>query len=129
MKLAHKILIGVFATIGVVSTGQMIATPAFALPVQEKEDKEAPKAMTVPAAKITPVQAMKAAEAKSGGKAKMAMFEFDEGHWVYGVIIVKNHKLMEVELDPITGKVGDMESVTPEGEGKEFQQELAKLIK
>jgi hypothetical protein len=85
--------------------------------------------MTAPTAKVTPVQAMKAAEAKVGGKAAMAMFEFDEGHWIYGVIVAKNHKLMEVDVDPMTGKAGDTENVTPEDEGKEFQQALAKLIK
>ena len=128
MKQSLKILIGAFAVIGVASTGAMLATPAFAQG-QEKEGQEKSAPMTAPAAKVTPVQAMKAAEAKVGGKAAMAMFEFDEGHWIYGVIVAKNHKLMEVDVDPITGKAGDSEDVTPEDEGKEFQQELAKLIK
>lgn len=128
MKQSLKILIGAFAIIGVASTGAMLATPAFA----QDQEKEAPAkkvAMTTPHAKVTPVQAMSIAEGKTGGKAARATFEFDEGHWVYGVLIVKNHKLMEVELDPMTGKVGDTEVVTPEDEGKETQQELAALIK
>jgi len=128
MKQSLKILIGAFAAIGVASTGAMLSTLAFAQ-AQEKEEQEKSGPMTAPAAKVTPVQAMKAAEAKVGGKAAMAMFEFDEGHWIYGVIVAKNHKLMEVDVDPMTGKAGDTESVTPEDEGKEFQQALAKLIK
>lgn len=85
--------------------------------------------MPAPHVKVTPVQAMSIAERKTGGKAARATFEFDEGHWVYGVLVAKNHKLMEVELDPMTGKIGDTEAVTPEGEAKETQQELSQLIR
>ena len=128
MKQSIKILSGVFAAIGVASTGVMLATPAFA----QDQEKAAPAkhhAMTTPHAQVTPVQAMAIAEGKTGGKAARVTFEFDEGHWVYGVLIIKNHKLMEVELDPMTGKVGDTEAVTPEDEAKEAHQELAALIK
>lgn len=123
MKQSLKILIGAFAAIGVVSTGAMLSTAAFA------QSQEKTAAMVEAKAKVTPVQAMKAAEGKVGGKAAMAIFEFDEGHWIYGVVVVKDKKLMEVDVDPMTGKAGDSEAVTPEDEGKEFQQELAKLIK
>jgi uncharacterized membrane protein YkoI len=128
MKPAHKILIGAFAAIGVASTLAMIATPAFA---QEREDEshEKSSARSAPTVKVTPVQAMSAAERKTGGKAAMANFEFDEGHWIYAVIVAKNHKLMEVEVNSETGKVDDSEDATPEGEAKEFQQELTRLIK
>jgi len=126
MKTAHKILIGAFAAIGVVSTGTMMATPAFA---QDKEAQEKSGPMTAPVAKVSPVEAMKAAEAKVGGKATMVLFEFDEGHWIYGVVVVKNHKLMEVDVDPLTGKAGDHEDVTPADEAKEFQDALIKMTK
>lgn len=128
MKQSLSLLIGTFALIGVAATGAMLATPAFA----QDQEKEAPAKsgpMTAPHAKLTPVQAMSIAVAKSGGKATRATFEFDEGHWVYGVLVVKDHKLFEVELDPVTGKVGDTESVTPEDEAKETQQELSAMIK
>ncbi|MBS1723463.1 MAG: PepSY domain-containing protein [Armatimonadetes bacterium] len=123
MKLSLKMLIGTFAVIGVVSTGAIVATPVLA------QSQETDVATAEAKAKVTPVQAMKAAEGKVGGKAAMAIFEFDEGHWIYGVVVVKDKKLMEVDVDPITGKAGDSEAVNPEDEGKEFQQELAKLIK
>ncbi len=128
MKHSLKILIGAFAAIGVVSTGTMLATPAFAQG-QDKESHEKAGPMTAPVAKVTPVQAMKAAEGKVGGKAAMAIFEFDEGHWIYGVVIMKNHKLMEVDVDPMTGKTGDSEDVTPADEAKEFQDGLTKMLK
>lgn len=128
MKQSQKILIGAFAVIGVVSTGTMLTTSAFAQ-VQDQESQEKSGPMTAPAAKVTPVQAMKAAEGKVGGKASMAIFEFDEGHWIYGVVVVKNHKLMEVDVDPITGKAGDSEDVTPADEAKEFEDGLTKLLK
>ena len=82
------------------------------------------KKMPAPAGKITPWQAIKIATDKVPGKALNANFEFDEGHWIYGVMIVADHKLKEVEIDPMTGKVGDVEDITPEGEGKEITQEL-----
>jgi uncharacterized membrane protein YkoI len=82
-----------------------------------------------PSAKISPVQAMQTAEAKTGGKAKLATFEYDDGHWIYGVIIVKNHNLMEVEVNSNTGKVMETENVTPDGEAKEMKADLTKLAK
>lgn len=82
-----------------------------------------------PTVKITPDQAMKAAEAKTGGKAGMALFEFDEGHWVYGVIVVKNHKLVEVDVDPLTGKAGATEDAKPADEAKELKDALEKMTK
>ena len=78
---------------------------------------------------MTPVQAMAAAESKYGGKAKMALFEFDEGHWVYGVVVLKDKKLLEVDVDPVTGKAGDSESVTPDDEAKEFKEQLTAILK
>ena len=112
MKQSIKILIGAFATIGVVAVGAISRG-----------------GVSEPIAKITPVQAMKAAEAKTGGKATLAIFEFDEGHWIYGVVVVKNHKLTEVDVDPVTGKAGATEAVTPDDEAKEMKDALAKMTK
>lgn len=128
MKQSLKILIGAFAAIGVISTGAMLSSSALA---QEggKETQVKSGSMTAPIAKVTPVQAMKAAEGKVGGKATMVLFEFDEGQWTYGVVVVKNHKLMEVDVDPMTGKAGATEDVTPDDEAKEFKDALAKMIK
>ncbi len=128
MKLSSKALLSLGTASAILFGIVLISGTALG---QEREDSNEGKhhSMTVPVAELTPVQAMKIAGTKAGGKAVMATFEFDEGHWVYGVLVVKNHKLMEVELDPITGKVGDTESVDPAGEAKEFKHELEKLAK
>jgi hypothetical protein len=114
MKASFNILTGAFALVGVAATISSLATTALA----HGQGKEA---------MISPVKAMSIAAAKTGGKAAMAIYEFDDGHWIYGVTVVKNHKLLEVEMDPATGKIGETESVTPAGEAKEMQSELSTL--
>jgi len=96
---------------------------------QEKDEDEKPAAQKAPRAKIGPVDAIRIAQGKVAGRAVQANFEFDEGHWVYGVMIAHDHKLSEVEIDPMTGKVGDVEAVTPDGEAKEVKAELSAAIK
>lgn len=81
-----------------------------------------------PTGKITPWQAIKIANGKVPGRVLNANFELDEGKWVYGVMIVADGKIQEVEIDPTSGKIGDVEAVTPEGEAKEIQDELTKAI-
>lgn len=83
---------------------------------------------TLPAGKITPWAAMKIAVAKVPGKALNAMFEFDEGHRVYGVMVLTGKQIKEVEIDPMTGKVGDVENVNPAGEAREVESELKAAI-
>ena len=146
MNTKLKSVIALFAVIGIVSTGAVLSNKAFAQSQtnevgqekQEKEDQEKGEAaegmeqdgpMTPPSAKFSPVQAMKAAEGKVGGKAVMVIFEFDAGKWNYGVIVAKNHKLTEVDVDPKTGKAGASEAVTPEDEAVEFKDALTKLSK
>jgi hypothetical protein len=85
-------------------------------------------AMPEPKCKVTPVEAIKIAKGKVSGRALNANFEFDEGKWVYGVMIVTGKTIKEVEIDPMTGKVGDVETVTPEDEAKEIKDELTKAI-
>ena len=122
-------LTAAFAVVGVFSTVNMLATRAYG---QEKDEASAPQAkgdIHHYGAKITPWAAMKTAAEKTGGMPFQALYEFDEGHWVYGVVIVKDHKLMEVEIDPQTGKVGDTEAIDPAGEAKEVQQELTAATK
>ncbi len=85
---------------------------------------------TTPSVKISPVEAMRAATSKlGGGTAFQANFEFDEGHWSYGVMVAKGHKISEVEVDPMSGKVLDSESVDPAGEASEMKADLAKIAK
>lgn len=128
MKPQLNIIVGAFAAIGVVSTGAMLSSAAFAQG-HDKEGSEQLGPMTAPVCKVTPVQAMVAAQGKVGGKAVMAIFEFDEGKWVYGVVVTKGRKLFEVDVDPLSGKAGDFEAVSPADEGKEFQESLKKLVK
>jgi len=81
-----------------------------------------------PVAKISPIQAMAIAQKKvKGGTPFLANFEFDEGHWVYGVMLVKGHKISEVEVDPISGKALDVEAVTAADEAKEIGELLRKV--
>ena len=68
---------------------------------------------------------MQIAAKASGGTPFQAVYEFDDGQWIYGVVVVKNHKLMEVELDPTSGKIGETENVSPEDEAKELRSALA----
>lgn len=124
-----KIVTAAFAAIGVVSTASFFASPAFAQEKGGKGEQQSHGKATAPVAKVTPVQAMKAAEGKYGGQAKMALFEFDEGHWVYGVVVLKDKKLIEVDVDPVTGKAGDSEAVTPDDEAKEFKEQLTAILK
>jgi len=109
--------VAALAGLGAVATFVAMSTSVFA------QKQPAP-----PASVISPVRAMQIATAKAGGHALSATFEFDEGHWVYGVIVVSGPTLQEVELDPATGKVGDVEKITPEGEAKEMAGELNKAI-
>lgn len=118
MRSKTQVLVGMVAAIGAVN---------LLITISQRAEAQAPKVK--PAASITPVQAMQAAEAKFGGKAGMAVFEFDEGHWVYGVVVAKNHKLLEVDVDPVTGKVGDSEAASPADEAKELKEALTRMAK
>lgn len=79
-----------------------------------------------PKCKVSPVEAIRLAKGKVPGRPLNANFEFDEGKWVYGVMIVSGKTIKEVTIDPMTGKVGDVETVTPEDEAKEIKDELTK---
>ncbi len=75
--------------------------------------------------RIAPWDAMKAATQKlGGGKAHQATYVVENGKPIYDVIVIKDKKLTEVEVDAITGKAGSVEQVTPEEEGQEFTEEL-----
>jgi len=84
---------------------------------------------TAPTGKVTPWAAMATAAARSGGKPFQATFEFEDGRWQYGVMVLKAGKIFEVEINATTGAVGDIEGVTPGGEAKEFKTELERMIK
>ena len=72
---------------------------------------------------------MKAATDKvPGSKAFSATYARESNKWLYDVIVIKGKTINEVEVDAATGKVGDTEAGTPEGEGKAMTADLAKAI-
>ena len=88
-----------------------------------------PAVQGAPIVKVGPWDAMKAAEAKvPGSKAYNATYAQEGGKWLYDVIVIKGKTITEVEVDAATGKVGDTEAATPEGEGKELTAGLNKAI-
>lgn len=62
-------------------------------------------AIGVESAKIDLTQAVAAAEQHAGGKASRAEFEKSKGPWVFDVEVVNGKKVMDVKVDPATGKV------------------------
>jgi uncharacterized membrane protein YkoI len=57
------------------------------------------------AAKIDLTQAIASAEQHVGGKAAKAEYERDKGQWVFDVEVVKGQVVMDVKVDPASGKV------------------------
>jgi uncharacterized membrane protein YkoI len=62
-------------------------------------------ALAVSTAKIDLTQAIAAAEQHVGGKAAKAEYERDKGQWVFDVEVVKGQTVMDVKVDPASGKV------------------------
>ena len=63
------------------------------------------EATAVAAAKTTLNQAVNAAEQHVGGRASRAEYERHNAQWVYDVEVAKDAKVMDVKVDPATGKV------------------------
>ena len=120
------------ALVGALALTFVASRPAFAQEKEsdEKAEKTAAKAWppTPPMAKVTPIQAIAVAKKKlGGGTAFQANFEFDEGRWIYGVMLVKGHTISEVEVDPMSGKALDTEKVGAADEAKETTDMLKKV--
>ena len=62
-------------------------------------------ALAVTHAKIGMTQAVANAEQHVGGKASHVEYEQHKGQWVYGVEVVKDQKVMDVTVDPMSGKI------------------------
>ncbi|TKB24279.1 peptidase M4 [Desulfopila sp. IMCC35006] len=62
-------------------------------------------ALEVPATRITLSQAVTTAEQHVPGKASRAELEKHDGQWVFDVEVVKESKVMDVKVDPASGKV------------------------
>jgi uncharacterized membrane protein YkoI len=81
-----------------------------------------------PSGKVPPWDAMKTAAAKVHGRAINANFEFEDGHWQYGVMVLTGKSIKEVEVNAMTGAAGDVENVDPAKEAREVEQELNAAI-
>lgn len=68
----------------------------------QSEDNDA---LAISGAKIGLSQAVTAAEQHVGGKAAKAEYERHKGQWVIDVEVVKDKKVMDVSVDPLTGKI------------------------
>ena len=62
-------------------------------------------ALAIASAKISLTQAVTAAEQHVGGRASKAEYERHEGQWVFDIEVVKDKKVMDVKVDPTSGKV------------------------
>ncbi len=62
-------------------------------------------ALAIAGAKIDLSQAVTAAERYVGGKAARAEYERHKGQWVFEIEVVKDKQVMDVKVDPISGKV------------------------
>lgn len=62
-------------------------------------------ALSIMRAKIGMTQAVAAAEEHAGGKAARAEFERHNGQWVFDVEVVKGNQVMDVKVDPTTGRI------------------------
>lgn len=77
-------------------------------------------ALAVTTAKIGMTQAVTAAEQHVGGKASRAEYERHKGQWVFDVEVVKDKKVMDVKIDPTSGKVVAMtEDKTDHDDGRD----------
>ena len=79
-----------------------------------------------PTGKVTPWAAMKIANATLKGKPLTATYASEGNKWLYDVLVTKDGKLYEVEVDATTGKAAPAETVTVEEEAKEMTDDLNK---
>lgn len=80
--------------------------------------------LPLPRCKLSPIEAITAATRKVPGRALQSNFEMGREKWFYGVIVLTGKKLHEVHVDPLTGKVGKVEEVTPASIGNELQEKF-----
>ncbi|BAN34707.1 propeptide PepSY and peptidase M4 [Sulfuricella denitrificans skB26] len=62
-------------------------------------------ALAIETAKISLTQAVTVAEQQIGGKASRAEYEKHKGQWIFDVEVVNGKKVMDVKVDPMSGKV------------------------
>jgi uncharacterized membrane protein YkoI len=74
---------------------------AYAANVRENDND----ALAIQTAKISLAQAVSAAEQQVAGKASRAELEKYKDQWVFDVEVVNGMKVMDVKVDPASGKV------------------------
>ena len=62
-------------------------------------------ALAIETARINMTQAVTTAEQHVGGKAARAEYEKHKGQWVFDVEVVKGKTVMDVKVDPTSGKI------------------------
>ena len=114
-KQHHKILTALFTAVIIAGSAANMAQAS------ESKEKEAKEVALFSQAKISLIDAIKAAEKKTGGKAIEAELDEDSNTIQFEIEILKNGKTHEVIVDGITGKVlkvslGDESSESSEKE-------------
>jgi len=81
-------------------------------------------ALGIADAGISLTQAVTAAEQHVGGKASSAEYELDQGRGVFEVEVVKGSEVMDVRVDPTSGKVlSAMNDKVDQGNDEEHEGE------
>jgi len=98
-KQYHKILTALFTLIIITGSAVNMAQAS------ESKDKEAKELTLFSQAKISLIDAIKAAEKKVGGKAMEAELNDESNTVQFEIEILKDGKIHEVIVDGITGKI------------------------
>ena len=114
-----KLLKTLFVTVTIAGTAVNLAQAS------ESKEKEAKELQLFSQAKITLIDAIKAAEHKTGGKAMEAEVDDESSTIQFEVEVLKDGKVHEVKVDGITGKVlkVSLEDESKEGVEKETENE------
>jgi len=79
-------------------------------------------ALAIASAKVSLTQAVTTAEQHVGGKAARAEYEHHRGQWVFDVKVVKGKQVMEVKVDPNSGKIlSTVEDTTDHDDGHDAE--------
>ena len=79
-----------------------------------------------PNPKINAHEASRIAARAEHGVATSAKYEHEDGRWQYAVIVKRGKQMLEVEVDPNTGRVLDSEKTSAAEETRERASEKAK---
>jgi uncharacterized membrane protein YkoI len=90
----RKVYLAILAALSMIAIGGAYAA-------QSSEND----ALPISTAKIGLTQAVVAAERHAGGPAARAEYEREKGKWVFDVEVVKDVKVMNVKVDPMSGQV------------------------